>query len=398
MQDSQKKGIITLIRSAIDGNAHFLPSDFDFNGIASFAQKRQISGLIYYGALNCGISNNLPEMQRLFTLTCQGIAQGTRQMFEIERICNAFEENKICFMPLKGAVLKPLYPKSEMRLMGDADILIRPEQYPEIKKIMTELGYKEAQETDCERVWNYPALHVELHVRLFSSQNKDLYACFGDGWRLAKKVNGNDYRYGMADSDLFLYLFAHFVKHYRDAGIGIKHLVDLWVCVRALELDEEYLKTELEKLRLYRFYLNIRKVTDVWFNGKQADEMTEFITDVIFDSGTFGKKETRLVSSALKDETVSNFKFKRVIRSVFPDYSVMCSLYGFLKRLPFLLPIMWIYRAFYVLFRKGEKISEFNKDIKLLNSDTLDDYRNSLMYVGLDFDFNESDHIREISK
>ena len=35
------------------------------------------------------------------------------------------EENGIDYLPLKGYNLKKLYPKPELRTMGDADVLIR---------------------------------------------------------------------------------------------------------------------------------------------------------------------------------------------------------------------------------------------------------------------------------
>lgn len=39
----------------------------------------------------------------------------------------AFDAGGIDYMPLKGSILKDLYPRHEMRMMGDADILIRME-------------------------------------------------------------------------------------------------------------------------------------------------------------------------------------------------------------------------------------------------------------------------------
>ena len=38
-----------------------------------------------------------------------------------------------------------MYPKTEMRVMSDADILIRTEQYDKIRPIMVELGYSKGR-------------------------------------------------------------------------------------------------------------------------------------------------------------------------------------------------------------------------------------------------------------
>ena len=46
-------------------------------------------------------------------------------------------------MPLKGCNMKALYPSPELRVMGDADILIRVEQYDRIRPIIQSLGFEE---------------------------------------------------------------------------------------------------------------------------------------------------------------------------------------------------------------------------------------------------------------
>ena len=52
--DVQQKGIITLVRSALNGESLSLPNDFDLEAAVAVAKKHQISVMLYYGALNCG--------------------------------------------------------------------------------------------------------------------------------------------------------------------------------------------------------------------------------------------------------------------------------------------------------------------------------------------------------
>jgi segregation and condensation protein B len=175
------------------------------------------------------------------------------QLYEIEQIRRCFLENGVDFMLLKGVWLKPLYPQSDLRPMGDVDILIKNEQYDIIRPLMLQMGYREILESDHELIWDKPGvLHVELHKRLIPSYNKDYYAYFGDGWRLAQPTAGSEH--DMRAEDQFVYLFTHYAKHYRDAGIGIRHLMDLHVFLKAKpDLDRHYMETELEKLQLLTF-------------------------------------------------------------------------------------------------------------------------------------------------
>ena len=57
-----------------------------------------------------------------------------------------------------------------MRTMGDADILIKTEQYERIVPIMNRLGYLPGVESNHEYVWDKKnMLHVELHKMLIQS-------------------------------------------------------------------------------------------------------------------------------------------------------------------------------------------------------------------------------------
>ena len=203
------------------------------------------------------------------------------------QLLKAFEENGIDHMPLKGTLLKPLYPKSELRCMSDADILIKPEQYEAIRSIMLKLGYTEGLESDHEYIWKKENFFTaELHKRLIPSYNKDYYEYYGDGWQLGKIVNG--YCYAMTDEDQLIYLFTHFAKHYRDSGIGIRHLIDLEIYLKKKpELDFAYIDRELQKLQLDVFYGNVLKTLKAWFEGGDEDEVTDFVTERIFGSGSY---------------------------------------------------------------------------------------------------------------
>lgn len=392
--NTQQEGIILLIKSALLNEKYSLPEDFDLENAAIIAKKHQIMALLYYGALNCGFDSELPVMQKLFMDTCSLIAISERQMHLINKVFENFEAEKIEYMPLKGTLLKKLYPKSEMRIMGDADILIRTEQYDKIKPIMLNLGFNEVLESDHELTWSKSGVQIELHKRLIPSYNKDYYKYFGDGWQLGKKTSLDSVRYSMTAEDEMIYLFTHYAKHYRDAGIGIKHIVDLWVYKTSIKsLDENYIKTELKKLSLYEFYKNTFKTLEVWFGDATPNDVIELITQVIFDSGVFGTKDVRIVSGAVKElggkENAKKARFKRLLNLVFLPYKQMCKKYKFLEKVPVLLPVMWIVRLVSAVFFKKKTLKERREYIDKMSVEKIDSYHKALNFVGLDFNFEE---------
>ena len=195
-------------------------------------------------------------------------------------------------MKLKGTVLKYLYPHSEMRLMSDSDILIKEEQMPKIKGVMKSLGYEYRTSSDHEWIWARPELTAELHKRIVASYQKDYFEYFDNGWKLAKQIEGT-YEYKMSKEDEFIYLFTHLAKHYRDSGIGIKHFADIYVFIRAEKnLDMDYVENVLKKLGIYTFFVNVQNMLNVWFCDTGWDEISEFITCKVFESGVYGQRLT----------------------------------------------------------------------------------------------------------
>lgn len=387
-----QQGVITLLKSAVLQQPLPLPAEFDLEQAHQNLKKHHMSSAIFEGATLCGISQEMPIMHRLLQSSCKALLVSERQVRMTDRISAAFEENGIDYMLLKGCKMKPLYPKPELRMMGDVDILVRMEQYDRVRSVMQSLGLHEGSVTDHELHWYSNNLLVELHSKLIPSYNKDFYAYFGDGWSLAQKGQGS--RYYMTAEDELVYLFTHFAKHYRDGGIGCRYVLDLWVFLRANPgLDEEKVKRELEKLQLREFYENIRRLIDVWFADEPSDEKMDFITDFIFASGSWGTRESKTASIGVRDQAHHKgslrAKAEYVARHVFPGVSMLRDKYPVLRKAPWMLPLVWIYRPIYKIVCKNERgaITRHTAGWKSLDPKNLENRRQALQYVGLDYNF-----------
>ncbi len=386
-----RKDCIGLIGAAFTENAYVLSADFDWEKAAKVAKNHNIASILFYGALNSHVSQDGAAMQELQRLAFHNLMVSTQQMHEIEQIAAAFEQENIEYMPLKGTILKGLYPKPEMRTMGDADILIRLAQYPAIETIMTNLGFVFDGETDHELVWQKPSLFLELHKAVMTSYNKDFYGYFGDGWGIAKSMDGCC-RYEMSTEDFYLYIFVHFTKHYRISGIGIKHLLDLWVYRNAHpELNDDYVTRELGKMGLAQFHQHVLDTIDVWFNGAESTDITDLITNVIFKSGQYGSKEQALVNRALQNgqRSATKIKFQKTFGVAFAPYRVMKEKYPVLTKAPFLLPIMWVVRGFDVLFRRQSTLKRYMDKVAQVDNEQMDENKRALDAVGLTLEYNE---------
>lgn len=384
------KGILQLIKSAITGKAAVISDNFNIDTAFAVIRKHHIVPLAYEGAALCGISKDGQTMQAMFREYCRSSFINDGQLRAVRDLCEAFDENGIDYLPIKGCNIKKLYPKPELRVMGDADILIRTEQYGKIIPVMEKLGYTAELESNHEYAWNTRLLYVELHKYLIPSYNKDYYAYFGDGWKRAVKETGC--RYKMSVEDEYIYIFTHFAKHYRDGGIGCNHVTDLWVYKRNYpNMDMQYVEKELKKLRLLEFYKNIMRLVSVWFEESQEDEMTAFITDFIFKSGSWGISENHILSAEVKNAqaagTTEDGKKKTLLDTVFPNAEALSQRYSILKKTPWLLPIMWAVRWGEAILFRREDIKKRRDVLKFATVDKIETYQQALEYVGLDFRF-----------
>jgi len=382
----KQRGVAALIRSAITGEKTELPEGFDLAEVLRTIRAHHIGALAYEGALKCGIDPQTPAMQQLFPYYCKAVQISKRQMRTLEQVFAAFEANGIDYLPVKGSIMKKLYPRPELRMMGDADVLIRVEQYEKIVPIMKEMGFSPDGEIEHHYAWKSDALEVELHKSLFSKKHDELVEHFGNGWSLAYCVK--DHRYTMKSEDMFIYLFAHFSNHYRSSGVGCRHLVDLWVFLRAHpELDEAYVQSVLERLHLRKFYQNTRRLLRLWFEGGKEDDVIRMMSDFIFANGSWGTMTQATLSSDVRHtrwySKVFGGRFAYIFRHIFPGVEDLRMRYPILKKALCLLPVVWVYHLINrTLFAKGVLKRQVH-NIAVLSKENVDQYRQMLDAVGL---------------
>lgn len=369
------------------------PENVDWEYIYSVTLKHNISNIIGY----CVKQNNfnVPEgvknafIQKLYQLALVNESQ----ISDTYAVFNAFEENNIDYMSLKGIDIKALYPSADMRVMGDADILIHTEEIEKIKSIMESLDFEFCVESNHEYVYRKePITKIELHKFMIPSYNEDLYAYYGNGWKLAKPVKEGSHRYALSDEDTYIYLLAHFAKHYRDAGAGIKYVIDLWLYKKKYtELDIEYIENQLQKLRLLDFYKSVEKLTSCWFENGTEDDLVTNMTDFIVESGVHGSKQHRVLSETVReymDKDIKKAEKYRYIKVAFPSLMKMTAIFPVLKKAPVLLPFCWILRLVNGIIFKRKNIAKNIERVNNIENEALENYKNHMASVGIDI-YNE---------
>ena len=193
----------------------------------------------------------------------------------------------------------------------------------------------------------------------------------------------------MTWEDFFLYVFVHFAKHYRGAGIGIKHLLDLWVVTKVRSnLNSNYIYAELKKMGLHKFYENVMDTVKVWFLGAEENDKNTLITNLIFSSGQYGTFENGVVNRAVLDHKGSSAKarFVNIIEGVFLPFGLMKKRYKILEKVSILLPIMWVVRWGEILLFRRYVFKVKMVQSKMMEQGNMDEHRNALQFVGLNIE------------
>lgn len=384
MTDTQK-GVLTIIKSAIDECAYPLPEGFSIDEAYDFIIRHRIMMLAYDGAVRCGISKNEPAMQKLFKFYINGMVKSEKQLEEIKKIYTVFEENGIDYLPLKGCNMKHLYPKPELRAMGDADILIREEQYPKIKELLEEKGYEGEDEAGHHYEWRKGDFLAEIHIMPFSKGFEKFYNYYGNGWNKAGKTETFRYEYSVEDE--FIFEIAHLAKHYLYSGVGCRHMTDVLVYLKAFpDMDFSYIEGELSKMGMQRFYRNLIKTVDHWFHDGEADEAVELVSEYILKSGNWGDFETASLAKGLREKkNQKGSKEGSFIRTVFPSARELGNKYKILKKAPVLLPFFWVIRWLEVLFLRRDKLKKKMDYYNFIDDGKIESHQRNLQKSGFDF-------------
>jgi hypothetical protein len=152
-------------------------------------------------------------------------------------------------------------------------------------------------------------------------------------------------------------------------------------------MNKSVLAKQLEDLSLTTFHENIMKLLECWFEDGQEDTRTAFISQFIFDSGSWGTAQQRLIfkgyQSAQKSGSAKGGRTAAIWKGLFPGKQEMAMRYPVVDRAPWLLPVLWPVRWVTALLFRRENIRSCQNMVAQNSVENIETFRQSLEYVGL---------------
>ena len=276
-----------------------------------------------------------------------------------QEVLTRLEEAGIRYMPLKGSLLKDLYPFYGMREMVDNDILIDKTRKQDVRQIMEGLGFTYMHGGYVhDSYFKKPLSNFEMHKQLFSQNvQKGLHDYYENVFDRLVKDEDNLYGYHFTDEDFYLYLVAHEYKHYAGGGTGLRSLVDLYIWLRAKEstMDRAYIDRELAKMGIQQYEkesrtLAFRLLEDQPLSAKEK-EMLAFLVS----SGTFGNMANRVENRA---KEFGGGGLRYVWKRIFVPKEKIEIAFPLFAKYPVLMPVLPFYRLYKNMKRGSYKVTD----------------------------------------
>lgn len=295
----------------------------------------------------------------VFTLS---ILRKTHMDLERGNMISFFRENGIWYLLMKGLVLERLYPDPHLREMCDNDILYDGEFYKLVKEFMLKNGYKIAHSSKDVHVDEYekpPYFYFELHKNFFNVTRDKLAMYYSDVKRLLVPVDG--YEMKLSDEDFYVYMIAHYYKHFIDGGTGIRSFVDCYLYNKKVDYNKEYVVRELNKLGIADFEKQFSVLADKLFCGSipELNEKEQDTLLYVVSSGAYGTTE-----NYLKNQFKSTHKSSYLLKRLFPPLEWYKGHVPFCYNHRWAIPFYCVYRIFDRLFKNHKNIK---KEIDTIN-------------------------------
>lgn len=331
-------------------------NNMDLDSIYNLASKHMVSASVAVALNRAGINDKKFSQQ---------LAHAQRKAVILEndnaQIVSLFEIAGIWYMPLKGSVLKDLYPKLGMREMADIDILVDKDRSLDVKKIMLELGFsvKSFGINNVDVYKKHPLSNIEIHKSLFGHQHdRKLYDYYSDIKYNLIKDEGNSFGFHFSPEDFYVFMIAHEYKHYICGGTGLRSLLDTYVYLKSYNLNYEYIKQELAKLGVIEFEEINRKMAFALFDG--IGEYDSELLDYFIDSGTFGSVDHLVHNNINRSKGGKiSFIFRRAFGFKDGNYwDYLKQRHPVFYKYKILIPFLPLYRLVYGIIKYPKRIKE----------------------------------------
>lgn len=349
------------------------PEDVNWEDIRNLAVYHKVDEMVFHAVSKLDNKPEGGEASRWFGQHEKSQVVNMIQVGEAEAIIEEATSCGIDILPLKGAVLRALYPKPEFRQMGDLDYLMNPvsDTMERMGNVMHSLGYKDDEGVGLESSHDVyikpPYMEVEIHRRLLPPTEENHWHT-DNIWERLIKDSENRHLLHMTTEDFYLFHLLHFEKHYSMGGSGIRSILDQYYLMKKYSdsMDWDYVNQMLQKMNYVDFEKMCRELAQAWFGNGTMKESLKGPAEYIINSGAFGTFEQYQKWSFEQYRKQQGIKTKKGLffRRMFMERDRMENIYPSLKKHGWILPFCWVHRIIKSLLFRRDRVKMELKSFK----------------------------------
>ena len=308
------------------------------------SQKHMLTAIVDYALKSAGIHD-----EKFHQAWAKSVRKVAAMDIDKNLLLEEMEKEKIWYMPLKGIIIKDLYPSVGLRQMSDFDILFDKDYARKVRDIFLKLGFTNEifGKGNHDVYFKQPVSNFEMHRALFGEeQEQNIYDYYRHIKSRLVKDEGNQYGYHFSNEDLYIYLTVHEYKHYHSGGTGLRSILDIYVFWQKFGsyLDTNYISAETGKLGISNFEeQNLSLALNLFGNG-QLTEKNQDMLEYIIDSGTYGTIQNMVENRVRKYNSIKKGKLTFVKEKLFMPLKEVKLYYPFYYKHKILLPVLFFYR------------------------------------------------------
>ena len=277
------------------------------------------------------------------------------QMEECQKLIAYLCGNGVKILPLKGCVLKDIYPSPNLRVMSDVDLLYEGVSAKRLMELMEAFGYStEMLDKGVHDVfYKKPCMNIELHRRLVAD-NSHYKLILDNAFERAVPDNDTPNLYHMKFEDLYIHVITHAAKHFMVSGLGVRPLGDVYILNRKYggNWDKDYIDRQLGAAGLTKFEKKIKDVAYAFF-GEETQKASEEDLELFFRGSTYGK-----YGEAIRWNALAKGKQGYILKKIFPSLSDMKLYFPVLRQHPWAYPFVMVYRWVDCLIHKSGNVKK----------------------------------------
>ncbi|MBE6809962.1 MAG: hypothetical protein E7521_02760 [Ruminococcaceae bacterium] len=280
-----------------------IPDEFDCNELVEESKRQTVFPVAY-----SFVKDKCDDVDsKTFS---QIIAKNIRVEFAHNEVHRILSDNSIPYVILKGVASASYYKEPMLRMMGDVDVLVRPDDIAKADKLLKSIGFVTADDIYGDDMHigykRKDGISCELHRRIGWAPKNSV----GDTVnKYLDDIFEKSVEYKMSNGSCIvpckfhhgLILLLHTATHLTHEGVGLRHLCDWAVFVNDFSNDEFILLFEkpLKEMGLWRFaqLLTLCCVSHLGCDQKEwaGEDDNNLIDSIVFDilnGGNFGTKDT----------------------------------------------------------------------------------------------------------